>query len=234
MDFVRHPSASSKKERVSTLIALSTLVTCTTTALGRGDTTTRGRSSLNTMSSHTPQIRIISYNPLTIESEGRLADICHHFRPSADIIMVQGTGTKGYDGEGQPKSTKCGSFWGLQWGWTNRSLGANESCGIMLLFSSKRFPANSRSKMYTPREALWVRAGAIRLSARNSDFLVICLYFPPRTNQGAHAQARYRSTVQDLVNWTEQVVAIALCPPSVSTSTTVWVDRKEVKLCQML
>ena len=63
------------------------------------------------MASHTPQIRIISYNPTTIESEGRLADICHHFRRSSDMIMLQGTGTKDYDGEGQPKSTKCGSFW---------------------------------------------------------------------------------------------------------------------------
>ena len=67
-------------------------------------------------------------------------------------------------------------------------------------------PADSCSKVYTPKQALWRRAGAIRLSARNSDFLVICLYFPPRTNQGAHAQARYCSTVQELVNWTEQVV----------------------------
>ena len=94
-----------------------------THSTGKGSTTTRGRSSQNTTPSHTPQIRIISYNPMTIESEGRLADICHHFRRSADIIMLQGTGTKDYDGEGQP----CGSFWGVQWGWTTRSPGANKS-----------------------------------------------------------------------------------------------------------
>ena len=177
-----------------------------THSTGKGSTTTRGRSSQNTTPSHTPQIRIVSYNPMTIESEGRLADICHHFRRSADIIMLQGTGTKDYDGEGQPKSTKCGSFWGVQWGWTTSSPGANKSCGIMVLFNSKRFPADSCSRVYTPNQTLWERAGAIRLSARNSDFLVICLYFPPRTSQGARAQARYRSTVQELVKWTERVV----------------------------
>ena len=180
---------------------------------GKGGTTTRGRGSQDTMASHTPQLRIISYSPMTIESEGRLADICHHFRRSADMIMLQGTGTKDFDVEGQPKSTKCGSFWGLQWGWTTRSQGAIKSCGIMILFNSKRFPADSCSKMYTSRQALWCRAGAVRLSARDSDFPMICLYFSPRTNQGAHAQARYRSTVQELVNWTEQVVADALHRP---------------------
>ena len=98
---------------------------------------------------------------MTIESEGRLADICHHFRRNADIIMLQGTGTKDYDGEGQPKSTKCGSFWGLQWSWTTRSPRVNKSCGIVIRVNSKRFPADSCSKVYTPREALWGRAGSI-------------------------------------------------------------------------
>ena len=60
---------------------------------------------------------------------------------------------------------------------------------------------------------------------------MICLYFPPRTNQGAHAQAKYSSTVQELVNWAEQVVADAPPPHPAhhrsSTSTTVWVDGKE-------
>ena len=65
-----------------------------------------------------PTEKDISCNPMTIESEGRLADICHHFRRSANIIMLQGTGTKDYDGEGQAESTKCGSFMGLQWGRT--------------------------------------------------------------------------------------------------------------------
>ena len=39
--------------------------------------------------------------------------------------------------------------------------------------------------------------------------MILCLYFPPRSNQGARAQARYRSMVQELVIWREQVVSDA-------------------------
>ena len=128
------------------------------------------------MATHIPQIRIISYNPMTMESEGRLADFFAATSERADIIMLQGTGTKDYDGEGQPKTTKCGSFRCLQWGWTARSLGANKSCGVMILFNSKRFPADSCSKVFSPKEA-YVSAShlvPIREPANRPDTAVLC------------------------------------------------------------
>ena len=40
---------------------------------------------------------------------------------------------------------------------------------VMIFFNSQRFPTDSSSKVYSPEEALWERAGAIRLSARNTS-----------------------------------------------------------------
>ena len=105
------------------------------------------------MATHIPQIRIISYSPMTIESERRLADFFAATSERVDIIMLQGTGTKDYDGEGQNKR-KMRIFPGPQWGWTARSLGANKSCGVMILFNSKCFPVDSCSKVFSPKEAL--------------------------------------------------------------------------------
>ena len=53
---------------------------------------------------------------------------------------------------------------------------------------------------------------------------MICLYFPPRTSQGARAQARYRSTVQELVKWTERVVEDA---PHHRTLPTIGLDLND-------
>ena len=38
-----------------------------------------------------PQIRIVSFKTLTLSSEGRLDDICHHFKERADVIILRGT-----------------------------------------------------------------------------------------------------------------------------------------------
>ena len=67
----------------------------------------------------------------------------------------------------------------------------------------------SCSKVYTPKVKLWGRGGGVRLSARNMDVLILSLYFPPRANQGAAAGVKYRSTVTDLITWTEQVISDA-------------------------
>ena len=79
----------------------------------------------------------------------------------------------------------------------------------MILFSKKRFPEGSCSKVYTPNVKLWGRGGGVRLSARNLDVLMLSLYFPPRANLGAAAGVKYRSTVTDLIGWTEQVISDA-------------------------
>ena len=87
-----------------------------------------------------PQIRIVSYNPLALSSEGRLDDICHHFKGRAVVIILQGTTTKDWTSEGRPVTVKSGGFWSVQWRWHRRSEGSNKSCGVLVLFCGKRFP----------------------------------------------------------------------------------------------
>ena len=120
---------------------------------------------------------------MTIESEGRLADF---FAATSD-----GAWTLSCCKEREPRTTtekvnKRPPNADLSWACSGGGR-LDHWVRTMILFNSKRFPADSCSNVYTPEEALWRRAGAIRLSAGNSNFLVICLCVPPRSSQGARA-----------------------------------------------
>ena len=170
------------------------------------------------MATHIPQIRIISYSPMTIESEGRLADF---FATTSDgawaLSCCKKREPRTTTEKVNPRPPNADLSWACSGGWTARSLGANKSCGVMILFNSKRFPADSCSNVYTPEEALWRRAGAIRLSARNSNFLVICLCVPsfqsgsPRVGQiPQYCAGAWQQVVSDALHRTLPTIGLDL------------------------
>ena len=61
--------------------------------------------------SHAPQLHVITYNPMTVKHEGRLADIFRHFQSTAAIILLQGTCLKDHEDEGAASNSQCEGFW---------------------------------------------------------------------------------------------------------------------------
>ena len=134
---------------------------------------------------------------MTVKHEGRLNDICRHFRHAAEHSYCR-------EDEGQARKIQCEGFWGVHWGWSARSPGSIlRSCDTA---EQKKFPQTSCSKIYTPPDKVWRRGVAIRLATRRSDFLLMSLYFPPRTNSGAKDAARYRTTVQEITRWATKII----------------------------
>ena len=61
---------------------------------------------------------VSSYNPMTVKHEGRLADICRHFRHAAALILLQGTCLIDPEDKGpRQEIIQCEGFWGVHWGW---------------------------------------------------------------------------------------------------------------------
>ena len=94
----------------------------------------------------------------------------------------------------------------MHWGWSALSPRSKRSCGVMILLSRKRFPHTSCGRVFTPRNNMWRRGGAIRLATRHSDLLLMSLCFSPKTNSGVKDAARYRATVQEIVRCATKVI----------------------------
>ena len=147
-----------------------------------------------------PQLRIVSYNPLIQSSEGRLDDICHHFKERADVIILRGRTGKDWTNEGRPLTIKNIGFRGVQWSWNRRSVGRDNSCGVLIMFCGKRFPNSATCQVYSPGQRLWDELEGC-CWPRRTPTSWYGLYLPPKTQEGAKAETRYRRTTQDLVDW---------------------------------
>ena len=120
-------------------------------------------------------IKVIGYNPLSMNCEDRVLDIMEEMQ-TFDIVLVAGTGKKAILGEGTHNKVHKGATM-FSSGY-EVSMHSNKSCGTAIMIG-KRLPKARFHPIDVAPAPITGREMAMIISSRWADFTAIVAYFPP-------------------------------------------------------
>jgi hypothetical protein len=124
-------------------------------------------------------MRVVTYNRMTLQAEGRVQDISLAFR-HVDRVAAIGTKTRHkWQNLDTSWAREFQHHWACGYGW-ERAWGSNRSCGV-IMFKKRKFSQKSATAVRVSPRCIAGRCLAIRLVSGHCDILVVAAYYPPKS-----------------------------------------------------